>query len=273
MDEALAGIGLAQDRQRVARRGRGGVAGRENAAARRHQMRGEQHLGPGHHLDLGGVAVAGQAVSAIVALDAPVERAVVGRATSAARARRGIDDDPRALDHPRRDQRPQRQAGRGRVATGGGDQLSPGNRVAVEFGQAVDEFADQVGAEVRLAIPVGISLGRIEPEVGAEIDDLGAAADQRVGEKLRFAMGKRGEDQLGTIEQGRVPSLETGIGIGQREVRVKRGDGLSGARRGDQRPCVKLGMRGDQSQQFAADIARRTEDHGLGHSRHMQKSA
>ena len=153
MDEGLAGIGVAQDRQRVARAGRAGVAGGEDAAAGGHQVRGEQHLRAGHHLHLGGVAMVEEAVGAEIAVDRAEMRAGIGRAAGAADARGGVDDDALLLDRAGLDQRPQRQAGGGRVAAGRGDALRRLDLVAEKFGQAVGEAVEQLGPGVRLAVP------------------------------------------------------------------------------------------------------------------------
>ena len=69
MDEGLVRIGLAQE-PRADRRAPGdGVAGGEDAAAHRREVRREQHLAAERHLHLGGVAVVEQAVGGEIPVD------------------------------------------------------------------------------------------------------------------------------------------------------------------------------------------------------------
>ena len=160
-----------------------------------HQVRREQHLGAGHHLHLGGVAVVEQAVGAEIAVDGAEMRAGIGRAAGAADARGGIDDD--ALASRSRPPRPA-AAAPGWRRSGSSPARRPASSavicVAEEFGQAVGEAAEQVGPRMRLAVPALIFGGAVEAEVGAEVDERHAGGEQIVGQPLasRHGAGRRG---------------------------------------------------------------------------------
>ena len=120
MDEGLVRIGLAQRLERIARAGRLAVAGREDAAGHRHEMRREQHRPAQRHFHFGSMAVVEQPIGG----EASVDRAEAGRflrfAACAADARGGVDDQALRIDKPGIDQGLQREDRRGRVAAGGG---------------------------------------------------------------------------------------------------------------------------------------------------------
>ena len=121
------------------------------------EMRGEEHLGAQDLLHLGRVAMGQQAVGREVLVDRPEVQRVLGGPPGARDARGGIDDDPAGLDQPGPHQRGQGQAGRRRVAAGGGDQRGPGEVAAEQLGQPEGGLGQQLRRRVLLAVP-----GRVE---------------------------------------------------------------------------------------------------------------
>ena len=105
-------------------------------------------------LDLGRVAVAGDAVGVHPLGHLGVERALLRRAARAGNPRLRVDDDPPGVDLPRRDQRDQRQLRGGRVAAGVGDEARVRDRRAVDLGEAVDRLGLKLGREMGVAVLV-----------------------------------------------------------------------------------------------------------------------
>ena len=72
-------------------------------------------------------------------------------------------------------------------------------------------------------------------------------------------VGQSGEDEVDPVECV-VELLNLRIRIGAREVRMYRAERLSGLAVAEQLRGRELGMRGNQPQQLAADIARGSKD-------------
>src|SRR4051812_13352696 len=100
----------------------------------------------------------------------------------------------------------------------------------MQFGNAVDEAAEQIARAVRLMIPVLIAGGVVETEIRAEIDEGNAARDDVSRKILRLAMGEGGEDQADPVERFMRVALYCHVRIGQSEMGMHvldRGAGLA----------------------------------------------
>ena len=215
-------------------------------------MGGEQHLAVGAHglFDLGGVAVAEQAVGVEVLVDR-AERGVGLRRPPRPRHAAGrVDHDPRRLDQPVADERGEGEGGGGHVAAGGGDQRRSLVIGPVQLGQPVDELAQQLGAVVLLAVPGGVQRRVLEAEVGGQVDQPLHPAPELGDEALGRPVGQAQEDQ---VEAGRrldVDRLEAkpGVGGGQAGIQLgDRGTGL-GVARGQH--DLEIGVLGAEAEQF-----------------------
>ena len=223
-------VGAAQGRGRrtVGDRGR---AGGEDAAAGRHQDRGEADadlgVGQGAEVlhDLGGVAVdAADAVGADVAHDLAAEQVRL-EGLAGARGAAGRDDhDVGGVDEPGGDGRGEGQGGDGRVAAGDGDapRAREDGALVAELGQAVGPGAGVLAA-VELLPHVGVG----EPEVGAAVDHHGVVA-QLGGEGGGLPVRQGQEDDVVAGEGG-------GVGRAQHAVGQRQQVGLEGAERARRR--------------------------------------
>ena len=139
-----------------------GVAGGQDAAHHRGQVRREEHLGAEDLLHLGRVAVGQQPVGGEVLVDRPEVQRLLEPAARPRDARRRVDHDPGPLHQAASDQRGQGQPGRGRVAAGGGHEGRPGQALPEQLGQPVDRLGQQPRRAVLLAVPA-----RVERRVDA----------------------------------------------------------------------------------------------------------
>ena len=88
-----------------------------------------------------------------------------------------------------------------RIAACCGDGVGAADRLAVEFGDAINESAEQLRRLVRMAVPALVGRRVVEPEVGAEVDELNARVEDDRREPLAMAMRKCGEHQVDAVER------------------------------------------------------------------------
>lgn len=119
----------------------------------------------------------------------------------------GIHDDVVRLDQPGLQQRGQSEDDRRGIAARIGDQLRGRNRLAEQFRQAVDDFAQPVGVGMFLAVPLGIDVGAVEAVVGGEVNDPAAGGQQ--------GLDKRG---TGPVRQATEHALRPGGDLGRTEI-------------------------------------------------------
>src|SRR6185437_5148337 len=165
-----------------------------------------------------------------------------GRAARARGAGGGHDDDVGRVGKPGRQQRGQRENGRGGVAAGGGHGGGGPDRVprAGQFGQAVGPLP---GVRARVVLRPLVRVG--QPEVGAQVDDLEVAGQAR-GQLRRLPVRERREQQVGVGQEVRLGGREDrAVQAGMPgELRVRRGHGGTGAVVRGQRSQLKVGMAG-----------------------------
>ena len=140
-----------------------------------------------------------------------VDRAEVQRllepAPGARHARGGVDDDAGRLDQAGAQQRGQGQAGRRRVAPGGGDEGRPGQVVPEQLGQAVDGLAPAAPARACSSpYQLRVERGVLQPEVGRQVHDQPDPVPQRGDDPLGLAVRQGAEDQVEAVERVRVGS-------------------------------------------------------------------
>ena len=254
-------VGAAQGRGRRTG-GDGGRAGREDAAAGRHQDRGEADadlgVGQGAEVldDLGGVAVdAADAVGADVAHDLAAEQVRLQGLAGAGGAAGGDHDHVGGVDEPGGDGRGEGEGGDGRVAAGDGHAPRAGEDGALvaELGQAVGPGAGVLAA-VELLPDVGVG----EAEVGAAVDHHGVLA-QLGGQGGGLPVRQGQEDDVVAGEGG-------GVGGAQHAVGQRQQVGLEGAERGagvgagGQRADLHLGVGQQQAQELSPGVPARAGD-------------
>src|SRR6185312_1835765 len=140
------------------------------------------------------------------------------------------------------------------------DRLRVADRVPVELGDPVHKFRQKIGRLMGMAIPAFVSCSVVEPEVGPEVDEGDASGEDRGRDLLALPMRKRGKDQIDAVQRPLVEMLKIRLRVSNGKMRVHRGERLSGLAVAEQLRGRELGMRGDQPQQLAADIARGSKD-------------
>ena len=236
--ERLAGVGLGVEGVElglVDRSGRADVAGGQDAARHRDQVRDEVDGGRARVraggrgearellLHLGDVAMAVDAVRLDALVDLGEHHVGLRVPAGAGHAALRVDDE--VADQPRPSQRRQREQRRGGVAAGRADDARRGVGQRRELGpvqlrQAVHRVAQQVRRRMIEVVPARVVGGVGQAEVGAEIDDRGTLRDEVRDERGGGAVGEGEEDCLGVGR--RLVDLEAGRG----QVRVDRADGL-----------------------------------------------
>ena len=173
---------------------------------------------------------------------------------------RRVHDDPGRLDHALADERLEGDRGRGHVAAGSRDEPAPASSGSEQLGKAVDEPAEQLRGAVLEPVPERVERRVAEPEVGAEVDDEAGVVDESRHDVLRLARREGDEDDVETVEAGRVERGEGEVAVGGRQVRVERRDRRSGR-------AVALGHRDlenrvarQEPQQLRPEIAGRPGD-------------
>src|SRR5205823_2723444 len=96
-------------------------------------------------------------------------------------------------------------------------------------------------------------------EIGAEVDERNAEVENRGGKPLAVPVRKRGEHEVDAFE-GAVELLDGGNRISRGQVRMNGAELPPGLALPKQLRRHEFGMRGDQPQQLAADIARGSKD-------------
>ena len=233
-DERRAGVEGAEGLEK--RRGRQPAAGRARVARRQQASRHWDEVGCEQQLDVGvrgpterplhlpRVTVREERVGGDVLVRLGVEARRRQATPTPRHARHGINDEPGRLDERVGDERGQRQRGRRRVATGGGDVRTTHDGVGEQLGQAERELVHQVGSRVRLAVPALVHARR-QPEVGAQVHDVRDAVDERGGDQLRLAVRECDEGDVDTGQiRGHVRRvLERPVRGGQRRIQVPYG--------------------------------------------------
>jgi len=102
------------------------------------------------------------------------------------------DNARRAIDDASLNQRPDRQVGRGRIASRIRDQARAWNALAAEFRQPVNRFGQQRRLRVRLFIPLPVVFDRAQPECPAQVDDPRSCI-QHPGRQFHRNIRRRGE--------------------------------------------------------------------------------
>src|SRR5579872_3958608 len=128
----------------------------------------EQHLPANRHFHFGGMAMVQKPIGRVTAIDSAEARRLLRLAPGTANARSSVDNQDFRLDEPSLDKRFERKDRRGRVAARSSNRLGAANIGSIEFGNSVNEFADQVRGLVRMAVPLLVSPGIIQPEVGTK---------------------------------------------------------------------------------------------------------
>ena len=163
-----------------------GIAGSEDAAGHRHEMRREvqrylafdemtQSL-----FDFRRMAVGGNAVCLEVVVELREMSLELGRTACARGARFGIDDDRIRFDEFVLDERSQCQNAGRRIAAGVADDLGIFYLVAVQFSQAVDALS--IFMRVLYFVPLFVDARVIKAVVSTEIDD----AHRRIFQSLAY---------------------------------------------------------------------------------------
>mmetsp|Transcript_22975 Transcript_22975/g.39438 ORF Transcript_22975/g.39438 Transcript_22975/m.39438 type:complete len:275 (+) Transcript_22975:897-1721(+) len=207
------------------------VRGGEHAAAHGDQVRRERHdhvLVGGVAdalLDLGSVAVAGDAVRVHAVLDLSEQQVLFGAATGAADAALGIDRDVVRVDEVALDQRQQRQLRARRVAPRIGDEPGGSDLVPGELDETIHGVLLQLRRLVLVAVPFGIGVDVLEPEIGGEVDNLDMR--RQLGDDLLCRpVRQAAEHRVDVVEVGVSNRYQVGK-FQCREVRKHGGKGLS----------------------------------------------
>ena len=160
---------------------------------------------------------------------------------------------PDGFDEAAREQRCQREADRGRVATRVGDVHGRRELRPVQLDEPERERVDELGGGVGLAVPLLVRTGR-EPEVGAEVDDVRDLRDHRRRDPLRLAVRQREEHHVEPGQVGRFerPELETPVRGSQR--REELADAAARVGIGGHVHRVDLGVAGEQPQQLGPRV-------------------
>ena len=145
------------------------------------------------------------------------------------------------------------------VAAGRANQARFGDGVAVQFGQAVDGAGEQVGVRM-FAVPAFVDVGIVEAEIGAGIDDGNTVID-KAGDALRgCGVRQGGEDDIDIALNVFGDEL-----IDRPEVRKDLSQTLAGFGTPGDRGEFDIGVGGEESGQFSADIAGDVDDRGSNH--------
>ena len=121
----------------------------------------------------------------------------------------GVDDDAGRLDQAGPEQRGEGQPGRGRIATGGGDQGRPVEAGPEQLGQAERGLGQQLRRRMLLAVPGGIERRIVQPEIGRQIHDDPDPLPQGWHHPLRLPVRQGAEHDVETVEAVRPSCLES----------------------------------------------------------------
>ena len=277
-NERLPGISLRQGLAQI--RGRGPVGQLDvdrgkNAAAHRHEMRGEiDDDGPAGGLaqpllDLRRMAMAGDAIGMDTLGHLGEEILLLGVAPRPGHPGLGVDDDVVAGDPAGFEQRDQRQLGGGGIAAGIGHQPRLRHRGARQLRQAIDGLFLQRRRAMGMAIPGRVALEVGEAEIGGEIDDLQRAGQAR-DHLLGRAMGQAAEDEIDLRPVGLL-DLDEARQIEPAQMGKDLRQRLAGLAIGSQQADLDPGMKGQKAQQLGSGIAAGPEnaDPDLVRRRHV----
>lgn len=246
LDERLAGVGVGVEPLEVqfgVGVDEGHVAGHQLTLVERHQVGHEREtqIGVGGIqyrqllLDLRGVSVARDSIGVDVLVRGDEVGLLAGRAPGPRDPRFGVDDD--VLDHAGAGERGEREQGGRRVAAGVGDQVGPGDLLAVSLGEAIDGLSQELRGLV-FAVPLLIDRGVVQPEVGAVIDYAHAPFTQschqrcggavRVGDDRSIDLGVAVEVELLELERHPVLRVEIVqaaplVATGSQRLQLERG--------------------------------------------------
>ncbi len=276
MHERLVAIDVVEDaaqRGVVEVGGKGHVAGRQDAAHLRDQMRherqrdvpsacGRQPLG-----DLGRVPVARDAVCLGPAFQLGEQEIRAGTAPRAGHARLGVDHHLAVKDARPGEGHQCQQCG-GRVAAGVRDELCSPELIARELGQAVDGIGQCVRRRMLEAIP-GRIRGRVgQPQVRTDVDHCRPTGGQAHSQLSRLPVRQR---QEGNVH----PRLRRAVDQPQpqrSEVRKLVGEWLIPAAARVERVDRHVRMAGQQPDELGARVAAGTHDCGGDARRHRSVS-
>jgi len=241
--------------------GRGGVAGGQQPAAHRHQVRREDDRhglagGPAELLlDLWRVAVPANPIRGDALVGLHVQVGVGERAPGAGEAGLGVDHDAVRLKQAGGEQRGQREQGGGRVAPGHRHPPRPAQLLAVQLRQAVRPGAELSWAGMVDAVPGWVGSRVVEAEVGGEVDHQARGRAQPGGEPGRPAVREGREQHVGALGEPLVHGAEGEIAVGLGEAGVAGGHRLTGAGvpRRPAHPQVRVA--GEQAEQLRTGVA------------------
>ncbi|OIQ83793.1 hypothetical protein GALL_344110 [mine drainage metagenome] len=219
-------------------------------------------------LDFGAMAVAGDAVGLEVVGRFGEQQADFALASGPRHARRAAGDQVCGVDRAGgAQQRRETDLHRRRVAAGVGDDARVADRVAVQFGQAVGGFAQQVGAGVRHAVPALESRGVAQPEVSGEVDDAHAGVEQRARLLHRDAVRRREEDHVAVVQRRVVGGREAQVGVAAQAGEHLGHRGACFLARGD-RAQPRVRMVREQTQQFDPGVSGSADDSDVQYALH-----
>ncbi len=159
--------------------------------------------------------------------------------------------------------RQQRQVGGGGVAADPAGVVRRAQLVAVQLGQAIDEFLQPGGGSVRCAVPVLVVLRVVQTEVCRKVDDQRCGAGEPVDILLRLSVRQGQEEHVDRLERRRVAELEhralAQVGMDLVEVFPE----MAARGRLDQ---LNLRVGEQQAQQFPSRVAGGADDGDPGHA-------
>ncbi len=162
---------------------------------------------------LGMMAMPGHAVRLEVVRRLGEEKAHLRLASRAGGARLAIGDEMPAVDDAGLEQRHEAELHRGRIAPGVADDARLPDFFAMEFGQAVHRFLEEIGTRVLQLVPLLEHRDVADAEVRREVDDLHAGADELARLRHGHAVGRCEEHDVARLEV-------RGVGRGEHELVV-----------------------------------------------------